>query len=162
MNPLIYMGPRQWICVGVSARQPKGWIFWHYVEAKKSTFRGELSFKRLECTAGLPVATIFVFITKTIFCQNLDKMNLHVYFILKLAANFFGNLALTLPFRLSFQNVTEFGFKTNICIVGVFWIRQEVAFPIIFGIQLFQHCTKIWSDFACSRCFATMRLDPRN
>ncbi len=34
-------------------------ILEHLLEAEKSTFRGELSFQRSECTAGLTVATTF-------------------------------------------------------------------------------------------------------
>ncbi len=34
-------------------------IFKHLVEGEKSTFRGELSFQRSVCTAGLTVAIIF-------------------------------------------------------------------------------------------------------
>jgi hypothetical protein len=45
-------------------------ILKHLVKAEKSPFRGELSFQRSACTAGLTVATIFVccFI-KTILCK---------------------------------------------------------------------------------------------
>ncbi len=35
-------------------------ILEHLVEAKKSTFRGEPSFQRSECTAGLTVVTSFL------------------------------------------------------------------------------------------------------
>ncbi len=42
-------------------------IFKHSVEAEKSTFRGELSFQRSECTAGLTVATTFYAASKDYF-----------------------------------------------------------------------------------------------
>jgi hypothetical protein len=35
-------------------------ILKHLLEAEKSTFQGELSFQRSECTAGLTVASFFV------------------------------------------------------------------------------------------------------
>jgi hypothetical protein len=38
------------------------------LEAEKLTFRGELSFQRLECTAGLTVATSFVVVVKNSQC----------------------------------------------------------------------------------------------
>jgi hypothetical protein len=34
----------------------------HLLEAEKLTFRGKLSFQRLECTAGLTLATIFALV----------------------------------------------------------------------------------------------------
>ncbi len=51
------------------SRQNRARILKHLLEAKKSTFRGGLSFQRSECTAGLTVATIFVCcILKTFLC----------------------------------------------------------------------------------------------
>jgi hypothetical protein len=44
------------------------------VEAEKLTFRGKLSFQRLECTAGLTVATDFVCcVLETILCKQFGK-----------------------------------------------------------------------------------------
>jgi hypothetical protein len=40
------------------------------MEAEKSTFQGELSFQRSECTAGLTVATTFLLLLKTILCKQ--------------------------------------------------------------------------------------------
>ncbi len=42
-----------------SIQKSRARILKHLLEAEKSTFRGELSFQRSECTAGLTVATIF-------------------------------------------------------------------------------------------------------
>ncbi len=62
-------------------------ILKHLLEAEKSTFRGELSFQRSECTAGLTVSTILcVFYLKdfsvlTVWKHNkLGKMTLHLHF----------------------------------------------------------------------------------
>ncbi len=68
------------------------------MKAEKSTFRGELSFQRSECTAGLTVATIFVFWFKYYFMETvwknikLDKMTPHFNFKLKISADLFGSL----------------------------------------------------------------------
>jgi hypothetical protein len=45
-------------------------ILKHSVKAEKSTFQGELSFQRPECTAGLIVATIFSCLLWSPFCVN--------------------------------------------------------------------------------------------
>jgi hypothetical protein len=42
----------------------------HFVEAEKLTFRGELSFQRSECTAGLTVALIFCVDCTDYFVKN--------------------------------------------------------------------------------------------
>jgi hypothetical protein len=78
--------------------------------AEKSTFRGELSFQRSECTAGLTLATTFCAAYKD-FCENssenikITSNDLHLHFVLKISTGLFGNLALTLSAQLSFQNV---------------------------------------------------------
>ncbi len=78
------------------------------------TFRGELSFQRSECTAGLTVATIFYvlyFKDFSIFCVNslknkkLDKMTLNLHFTLKISADLFGSLEIKLSAQLSFENL---------------------------------------------------------
>jgi hypothetical protein len=43
----------------MARNSPRGRILKHLVEAEKSTFLGELSFERSECTAGRTVATTF-------------------------------------------------------------------------------------------------------
>ncbi len=49
-------------------------ILKNLIEAEKSTFRGELSFQRSECTAGFTVATQFLwYFLKTFFFNSLEK-----------------------------------------------------------------------------------------
>ncbi len=78
----------------------------------KSTFRGELSFQRSECTAGLTLTTTFCAAYKD-FCENSSeniKIRSKVIYICilywkKISTGLFGSLALTLSAQLSFQNV---------------------------------------------------------
>jgi hypothetical protein len=48
-------------------------ILKHWMEAEKSTFRGELSFHRSECTVRFTVATIFVVCFKDLFLLTVWK-----------------------------------------------------------------------------------------
>jgi hypothetical protein len=57
------------LCVQLYSNSARARILKHLLEAEKSTFQGEPSFQRSECTAGLTVATIFVCcILKTFLC----------------------------------------------------------------------------------------------
>ncbi len=48
-------------------------ILKHLVGAEKSTFQGELSFQRSECTAGLTMASFFVLVVQTILSKQFRK-----------------------------------------------------------------------------------------
>jgi hypothetical protein len=78
------------------------------VEAEKSTFRGEPSLQRSWCTAGL--TTIFFVVyddcsVETVWKNiKLYKITVLLNFRLKISADLFGSLELTLSAPLSFEN----------------------------------------------------------
>jgi hypothetical protein len=51
-------------------KESRALILKHFMEAEKSTFRGELSFQR---SAGFTVATIFCFVLKTVLWNHVEK-----------------------------------------------------------------------------------------
>jgi hypothetical protein len=81
------------------------------MEDEKSTFRGELSFQRSECTAGFTVATIFLLCFKDLLLltvwknKKIGKMTPHFHFTLKIFADLFDSLELTLTAQPSFENL---------------------------------------------------------
>ncbi len=86
-------------------------ILKHLLEAEKSTFRDELSFQRLECTAGYTVATILYalyfkdFYVLTIYKNKKLGRMIHFHFKFKLSADVFGSLDIKLSAQLSFENL---------------------------------------------------------
>ncbi len=94
-------------------------ILKHSMEAEKSTFHGELSFQRSECTAGFTVAKIFVLCFKHFFVltvwknKKFGKMTPHLHFTLNISAYLFDSLEFALSAQPSFKNLSEFG----LCII---------------------------------------------
>ncbi len=86
-------------------------ILKNLLEAEKSTFRGELSFQRSECTAGFTVATIFMLCFKDFFVltvwknKKFGRMAPHLHFTLKISVGLFDSLELTLSAHLSLKNL---------------------------------------------------------
>jgi hypothetical protein len=68
-------------------------ILKHSVEAEKSTFQGELSFQRWECTAGLTLSATFCAASKDYLVETVkktlkwDNNHLHMHFILKMSTD---------------------------------------------------------------------------
>ncbi len=86
-------------------------ILKHLMEAEKSTFWGELSFQRSECTARFTLATIFMLCFKDFFVltvwknKKFGKMTPHLRFKLKISVGIFDSLELTLSAQPSFENL---------------------------------------------------------